>query len=71
MRGMGYLTEILLLRKKMNIYGTYRMAYTNSGNRYSISYYLDNELADYKAAGVMSIEDMTISDNQYTRELAP
>ena len=54
-----------------HIYGTYRMAYTNAGLKYSISYYLDHELADYKAAGIMSIEDMAIADHQYTLELAP
>ena len=54
-----------------HLYGTYRMAYTNDGNRYSISYFLNNELADYKAAGIISMEDMAINDNQYTAELAP
>lgn len=47
------------------------MAYTNTGNRYSISYFLNNDLSDYLAAGIISIEDMTISDDQYTQELAP
>ena len=47
------------------------MAYTNDGNRYSISHFLNNELADYVAAWIMSMEDMIISDDQYTSELAP
>lgn len=53
------------------LYWTYRMAYTNDGDRYSISYYLDKELEDYKMAGIVGIEDMTIPDEKYTAELAP
>lgn len=47
------------------------MAYTNSGNIYSISYFINNELSDYVAAWLVSIDDMAISDDQYTQELAP
>jgi len=53
------------------IYWTYRMAYTDRWDRKSISFFLNEELSDYMQAWIVFIEDMVISDHQYTQELAP
>lgn len=47
------------------------MKYTQTKDRQSISYFFDKELEDYKQAGIMTIHDMDIDDEQYTQYLAP
>ena len=57
------------------IYGLYRMIKTKTKewwqDRHSPSFYLNNELEDYIQAGIFSIHDMEIWDEQYTNFLAP
>jgi len=54
------------------IYWTYRPRYLNKWEwKYTASYFLDQQYADYKEAGITKTLDMEIPEDRYTTEIAP
>lgn len=53
-------------------YITYRPTYLNNGQgRYTLSYFLNQQYADYVSAWITSIKDLEIPDENYTKEVVP
>ncbi len=56
----------------MKTYITYRPTYLNQWQgRYTLSYFCDQQYADYVQAGITSIKDCIIWDERYTKEVVP
>lgn len=56
----------------MKAYISYRPIYMNNWQgRYTLSYFLDQQYADYVSVGVTSIKDLIIWDERYTKEVVP
>lgn len=63
----------------MKLYGFYRPETIGTKNlweisqngTYSMSFYANGQYADWVSVGLISIKDMEISENQYTKELVP
>ena len=53
------------------IYGTYRHKWTNTGVRYTPSYYLDKQYKDYLDAWLTKTLDNEIPENRYIAEIVP
>lgn len=54
-----------------NIYGLYRHFYTERGNRYPPSFYLGKQFQDLAMAWFISLDDNSILENNYTKEVSP
>ena len=47
------------------------MRYSQLRDRQSMSFYLEKDLSEYFQAGVVTLKDMELSDEQYTLEVVP
>lgn len=56
----------------MKTYISYRPTYLNNWQgRYTLSYFLEQQYADYLTAWITKIKDLLISDERYTKEVVP
>ena len=56
----------------MKTYISYRPTYLNNWQgRYTLSYFLGQQYADYVSAWVTAIKDLEIPDERYTKEVVP
>lgn len=56
---------------KKKVYWTYRHKWTNNWVRYTPSYFLDKQFADYLKAWLTATLDNEIPENRYTAEITP